>query len=61
MVSSYFDIMSSVGVNGDVSPGGSGLKEPFEDGRIFEVSQLTQGPDPDLSLGSALGLNTKLP
>lgn len=37
MVHSYFDIMSPVGVYGDVSPGGGGLKEPFEDGRLFGV------------------------
>lgn len=41
MVPSYFDIMSPVGVHGDVSPRGGGLKEPLEDGRLFGVRQLT--------------------
>ena len=34
MVSSCFGVMPPVGKYGDVSPGGGGLVEPFEGGKL---------------------------
>lgn len=43
------------------SPGRGGLEEPFEDGKLFGIRQLSQGPHPDLPFGSVLGLNSESP
>lgn len=63
MVSSHFPILLSVGEYNDVSPRGGGLGKPYEEGRLFGLLPHGQPlcPDPDLPLGSALGLNSESP